>query len=305
MTTRLLVLIVSLAACSSGDPIAGGERAACRSDGTCEVGLECWSEVCVRPPSADCGAVAARLAAVTLGNYATDDERRPRIAELRAQCQREHLTAREGQCLVAAADDDALAECPRALLPELDGTRRRCTPLAAQVALMFARGGAVVELLGVGAAAEVGTILVESCIANAWPREVTTCARTATSLEDAQACAAALSPSARRSLERRLERLVMRPRSQPRVPPPDPWATPPSVRLTTSCARYLRLLEAYAACPQIPAAATSSIRTSIDSLKAAWAATPPPAGSPVDDACRQGHDGMAQGMRSLGCAVPP
>lgn len=304
MPVRYLTSILCvLAACGGGDPTAGGERAVCRSDGTCEVGLECWSEVCVRPPSADCGAVARRLAAVKLGNYATDDERRPMLAELRAQCQQARLTAREGQCLAAAADDDALAECPRALLPELDGTRRRCAALGDRVIALGDGGGALIEALGDDAVEAASAIVVDSCLEDQWPKAVTTCVGDAATLDAARACADALPRSVRRSLERKLERLATRRR--PRLPPPDPWATPPTVVLTGSCHRYLAVLERYAACPQLPADAARSIRAAIDALKTSWASTPASTRATIDTACRQGLDPMIQGMRAMGCTVPP
>lgn len=116
-----LVSMVAAVACAASDePDRGRERAPCRPDATCDVGLECWSELCVRPPSADCAPVARRLAAYRVGNYATPEQIAPVVAELTKLCQRQRLTAREGACLVDAPDEDTLLECPRRVLPELD-----------------------------------------------------------------------------------------------------------------------------------------------------------------------------------------
>lgn len=118
---RWIVPTVILAACAAGDePDRGRERAPCRPDATCDVGLECWSELCVRPPSADCGPVARRLAGYRVGNYATPEQIAPVVAELTQACTAARLTAREGRCLIDAPDEATLLECPRRLLPELD-----------------------------------------------------------------------------------------------------------------------------------------------------------------------------------------
>lgn len=295
----MIALVV--AACGGGTAGAGGERAACRADGTCDVGLECWSGVCVRPPAADCGAVAARLASVRLGNYAGDDERRPVLAELRALCARERLTAREGRCLIAAADDDALAACPRPLLPELDPVKRRCAPLADRVAVLAVRGGDLATAVGPTGAGALGEKVVDACVRGAWPAAATTCVGDATDLDGLVACVGHLPTRARAGLDRTLAELRRR---GPRVPPPDPWATRPTGRLTGACARYVELLERYTTCDQVPANARAAIQQSIDTMKATWSQTPPNLRAQVDSACASANDALADGMRSLGCNVP-
>ncbi|MEZ4404744.1 MAG: hypothetical protein R3B06_32290 [Kofleriaceae bacterium] len=107
--------------------MAGAERGECRADGSCAVGLECWSERCVRPPGADCAAVAQRLVGYRVGNYATVEERAPVLAELAGACQAAQLTAREGACLTVAVGEDALLACPRVLVPALEA-KRASTP---------------------------------------------------------------------------------------------------------------------------------------------------------------------------------
>lgn len=293
-----VAVVAALAGCSDGDPPAGGERAACRADGTCDVGLECWSEVCVRPPSADCGAVAARLAPIRLGNYATDLERGPVLAELRAQCQREQLTAREGRCLVSAADDDALADCPRALLPELDGVRRRCLPLG-PIALAF-EGGQV----SAAAAHAISETLVEQCIAERYAKPITTCMAGAGTVDAVRACAAELPGAARRTLDRKLDRAIAR-GGRPRRAPPDPWAAAGTGQLPPQCARYLQLLDAYATCSQVPQPVRDSLRQAVDQMKQSWANLPPDAFPTADSACATGVDAMAQSMSAFGCTAPP
>lgn len=109
--------------CASGTgpppPPAGTERGACRADDACDVGLECWSARCVRPPGAACGEVARRLSSYRVGNYATPEEVAAAAADIAAVCQAQQLTMREGRCLLDARGEDELLACPRVVLPEL------------------------------------------------------------------------------------------------------------------------------------------------------------------------------------------
>src|SRR4051812_45288828 len=65
----------------------GKERADCRADKTCDPGLLCLSNLCVRPPPADCQVVADQLASLDLGNYAEPEERAPVVAKYKGQCE--------------------------------------------------------------------------------------------------------------------------------------------------------------------------------------------------------------------------
>jgi hypothetical protein len=110
---RLLVLVV-VAACgnsakSGGD---GTERGACYGNGTCNAGLTCLSNRCVRMPGADCDAVAEALASIELGNYAPKDQRAPRVAALTTICRTQNLSKQDGACILAAHSKDELALCP-------------------------------------------------------------------------------------------------------------------------------------------------------------------------------------------------
>src|SRR5437660_356176 len=72
--------------------VAGKERADCRPDKTCDPGLLCLSNLCVRPPAADCQLVAEELASLDLGNYAEPEDRAPVVAKHKARCETEHVS---------------------------------------------------------------------------------------------------------------------------------------------------------------------------------------------------------------------
>jgi len=215
------------------------------------------------------------------------------LAELRAQCHAAKLTAREGACLTSAGTDDALADCPRALLPELDGVKRRCLPLGARVQVMVDDAGVPADL-----AQEASALVVEQCVAQAWPKEVTSCALAASSLDGARGCLSSLPGADRRSLERKLQRLVIRGATR-RTPPPDPWAAPGS--LPPACVAYIAILDQYAACAKLPPDARSAISKAAAQMKTAWSGLPASSFATSETACQQAADTIRQGMTSLGC----
>lgn len=111
-----LCLAASLAGCKqstkpSGPP-AGQERGDCRPDGACDPGLLCLSNLCVRPPPADCKKVAEQLSFILLDNYTPREQRTAFMDEARRQCEAEHLSADDAECLTRAKTRVELRECP-------------------------------------------------------------------------------------------------------------------------------------------------------------------------------------------------
>jgi hypothetical protein len=101
----------------SGGPAADGtERGACYGNGTCNDGLTCLSDRCVRPAGADCDAVAEALTSIDLGNYAPKDQRAGRVMALAAICRTQHLTEDDGQCILDARTKADLASCKKPLI---------------------------------------------------------------------------------------------------------------------------------------------------------------------------------------------
>jgi hypothetical protein len=89
----------------------GKERGDCRPDKTCDPGLLCLSNLCVRPPPADCALVSEELASLDLGNYAEPEDRAPVVAKYKALCESTYLSKEEGVCLDKAKDKFAAAQC--------------------------------------------------------------------------------------------------------------------------------------------------------------------------------------------------
>ncbi len=94
-------------------PPAGQERGDCRADGGCDPGLDCRSNLCVRPPPADCSKVAEQLSFLLLDNYTPREQRDGFLAEAKRQCQTSYLSKDDGECLMRAPSRAALRECPR------------------------------------------------------------------------------------------------------------------------------------------------------------------------------------------------
>jgi len=208
---RWLCLAFVLGACTYDVvPRPGEERTICRKDGTCDPGLECWSERCVRPPLADCRAVGERLASVRLGNYAPREAREPTVRELQALCEQAHLGKREGRCLLEAQTEDALAACPRPLLPELAGDQEGCTRMTDHaLALLRTESPRDVEMaMLAGIAGRVKTVIVEQCVSRRWSPVAVRCVTEATSLDAVQGCLDALDRDDERALDRAMKELL-------------------------------------------------------------------------------------------------
>ena len=112
-----LVALVALASCTGDPPAApGNEREPCKAKGACDKGLICLSDRCVRPPGADCTAVAESLTSMELGNYASIEARRPKLAAYRAKCEAQSLTKEEGACVIEARTVEQLRACPKPVM---------------------------------------------------------------------------------------------------------------------------------------------------------------------------------------------
>jgi hypothetical protein len=113
-----LVVALVLAGCAGehGPAADGTERGACYGNQTCNAGLTCLSDRCVRLPGADCEAVAEVLTSIELGNYAPKDQRAARVISLTAVCRAQNLTKDEGACILDKKTKDELAWCPKPLI---------------------------------------------------------------------------------------------------------------------------------------------------------------------------------------------
>ncbi len=100
----------------------GHERGDCRPDKTCEPNLLCLSNLCVRPPPADCAPIAEQLASFELGNYAEPEARAPVVAKYKTQCETSMVSKEEGTCMAQAHDKWAAAQCVPRMFPDLAST---------------------------------------------------------------------------------------------------------------------------------------------------------------------------------------
>lgn len=211
-----------LAACGTAAAPAGGERGVCAATEECGEGLECWSERCVRPPPADCRAVGERLATLSLGNYASREEREVVVTKWERACTGERLSLREGRCIVEAVGEDELAACPRPLVPELVGDPKGCAQLGEKAAQLMkdaeGRMRPIVNVLD-----DVPDVVKELCVDGRWAPEAKQCFRSAAGFADAQVCLAKLDGADRRAMERRLTMLVKKGMARGKPPEPDPW----------------------------------------------------------------------------------
>src|SRR5512134_2617819 len=117
----LATLLAVLCSCDSSGAKAGGggegtERGACYGNGSCNPGLLCLSNRCVRPPGADCDAVGEHLTSLELGNYAPKEQCNGRVLALAAVCRAQHMTKDEGACLLEKTSKDTLGYCPKPLI---------------------------------------------------------------------------------------------------------------------------------------------------------------------------------------------
>lgn len=95
----------------------GTEMGKCYGNGTCNPGLICsGSNICVKPPPADCQKVALQMSYVILGNYAEPAARQNYVAAQKARCNRLVITKEEGECIAHAKSPAALNKCRAGLV---------------------------------------------------------------------------------------------------------------------------------------------------------------------------------------------
>ncbi len=120
MNKSILVgAVLALGACKQGSSApsaaAGTERGDCRAGGTCDPGLECRSNLCVRPPPADCTKVAEALSFLMLDNYTPREQRDRFTSDSKQRCEQMALSTEDAACLLAAKSRGDLRDCPRPL----------------------------------------------------------------------------------------------------------------------------------------------------------------------------------------------
>jgi len=220
MTMRLacVFLLGALAACPSGRSGGqlGKERSDCKPDKTCDPGLLCLSNLCVKPPPADCAELAETLASMELGNYAEPEERAPVVSKFKARCETVYVTKEQGQCIDKTRDKWSAEQCAPGLFPELGaaGASGDCNLIAEKLQAMLERQQA--NYGNNDYMAKVRGAMVRSyrasCSEDRWPSALTKCILAADMTQNAGSvppgCNEQMSPELQQKLQERLQKAM-------------------------------------------------------------------------------------------------
>lgn len=205
------VLLV-VAACQNGAaerPTPGTERGDCRADQSCDVGLWCLSNLCVRPPPADCTAVAETLTSLELGNYAPVEERAPKVAKYKASCTSLRISKEEGVCLDKVRDTWSAAQCVPRLFPESKPSAQDCGKVEAKIREVMAPQVATYDQNPqMKKYYETALVVMrQSCEQDRWPKAFIDCALANAQPGDMNfyACQQQIPPALQQKLAERLQ----------------------------------------------------------------------------------------------------
>lgn len=203
-----LVFVVLLGCTKAGRGTPGTERADCNA-GKCSAGLLCLSNVCVRPPPADCTSVAETLASMDLGNYAEPEERVPVVAKYKAACDKAYVTKEEGECLDKAQDKWSAGQCAPRMFPEMASTNNGdCKAVATRVESLLKQ-----QVQGMNDPqmqqwfATTVRVMQQSCEEDHWPDAVKKCilaAEATPGTDPMQGCNQQFPPALQTKLQERL-----------------------------------------------------------------------------------------------------
>lgn len=217
----LMMGFLAAAGCQGNKPAAGSDRPAlgkergdCKPNKLCDPGLMCLSNLCVRPPPADCAAIAEQLASYDLGNYAEPEDRAPVVAKYRAHCEKAFVDKDQGACIEKASDKLAAQQCAPAMFGVAQpppgagsgagGGSGECTQVAAK---LRAQMGAQLpgndpqttkmldQLLGV---------MQQSCELDGWPAGFKQCLLLAAGADGMTKCNAQLPADVQKKLQDRM-----------------------------------------------------------------------------------------------------
>lgn len=217
MTSAWTVVVLLLAAGCQKDasapngpvrPALGKERGDCKPDKSCDPGLLCLSNLCVRPPPADCQQVADVLASFDLGNYAEPEDRAPVVAKYKATCDKVYVSKEQGECILKAGTKEAAAQCAPTMFgaPEAkadpgvgsggSGDLGECATIADQIKAQMTRQMGNADPQTQQMFAQMIVILRESCTQDGWPPEFRRCVLAAGESTDAMNKCSTMMPQA-------------------------------------------------------------------------------------------------------------
>jgi xanthine/CO dehydrogenase XdhC/CoxF family maturation factor len=186
---------------------AGRERGDCRPDKGCDPGLLCLSDLCVRPPAADCIAVAESLASLELGNYAPREQRAAVVAVKRAACETAMVSKDEGKCLDAAHDKYAVAACVPRMFPDVavgsGSAGGSCDAIAARMRALIAKKDPAQDKMIAAATAVVRA----SCAEDGWPESFKQCLLASVDA-DMRACESQMPPGLQQRMQDRMRKTM-------------------------------------------------------------------------------------------------
>lgn len=218
MRLALVAVLAGVVGCKGADstssgsgsgPALGTERGDCRPDRTCDPGLLCLSNLCVRPPPADCMAIAETLTSFDLGNYAEPDERAPIVDKYKTRCEAQVVSKEAGECIDKATDKAAAMACAPTMFPSVGAAD--CTRIITKVrdAMMkqIASDPRMLEMMG-----KALSVMQQSCEQDGWPEALGQCALAAGDTTDAlQSCQAQMPPELMKKIESRMRTAMLTP----------------------------------------------------------------------------------------------
>jgi len=195
-------------------PALGKERGDCKPDKVCDPGLMCLSNLCVRPPPADCQAVAEGLASYDLGNYAEPEERAPVVAKYKASCEKAHVTKEQGECFEKASDKTAAMMCAPFMFAEKVTVKGpspgECGKVIARIRqTMAGQLSQVTDPQTLQMMNKAMEVMQESCELDGWPDNLKTCILNAGDGTDAMTqCNSMMTPDIQQKMADRMMKIM-------------------------------------------------------------------------------------------------
>lgn len=206
-------MAVMLAACAqsggSSRGAMGAERGDCRgAEPKCDNGLLCLSNLCVRPPPADCTMVAETIASFELGNYAEPEERAPVVAKYKASCEKAYVSKEAGECIDKARDKWTASQCAPRMFPELAASKGDCKAVVARIenAVRTQMGGTDPQTQSWFATTM--RVMQQSCEEDAWPDTLKKCilsTQDVPGVDAMQTCNQQMPPALQTKLQERMQ----------------------------------------------------------------------------------------------------
>jgi hypothetical protein len=228
MKLGMVLVVVSVCAlgCSKEAPSSGGpgaasdrpalgkERGDCKTGKVCDPGLLCLSNLCVRPPPADCQVVADQLASMDLGNYAEAEERAPVVANYKEACEKAYVSKEQGECIDKATTKFSAMECAAQMFPETRSTGRGdCPMVIAKIrASMQQTYANVNDPQTQQMMAKAMTATQQSCEQDGWPDALKKCVlATANGVDGMGACNQQMPPALQQKMAERMTAMMQQP----------------------------------------------------------------------------------------------